>query len=319
MDASCSQSYTVGSSDKPYGQDAHYPDKPTARSFTGPTAHATYTADYTTTDNVTGLIWKSCTEGQSGRDCSGGSAGTYTWYNAVNQCAALNTANGGAGYAGRTNWRLPTASELETLPNYGASNPAIDTAYFPATPAQYTWSSTTYIESPDLAWSVYFDGGYVDGYSGKTVNGYVRCVSSGLSGASSFSNGNGTVTDSATNLVWQQCSAGLSGTNCESGSAETKTWQNAMAYCEELNLAGKEDWRLPSANELKTIADRSTSAAPYIDASHFPSTASGYYWLSTTHLASPDNAWYVAFDSGNVSHYRSKTYSLYVRCVRSAP
>lgn len=41
-------------------QDADFANTPNARSFTGPTASG---SDYTTKDNVTGLVWKSCSEG----------------------------------------------------------------------------------------------------------------------------------------------------------------------------------------------------------------------------------------------------------------
>jgi len=309
-----SASQPCGNTDWPR-QDGDYADTPNARSFTGPTAHATYASDHTTTDNVTGLVWKSCSEGQSGSACGTGSASTMTWNNAVNQCAAMNIVNAGAGYAGRTNWRLPTASELETLPNYGTSSPAIDLAHFPATPTgTLTWTSTTYILSPANAWFVDFGGGFVGDY-GKADLSYVRCVSSGPSSAASFTdNGDGTVTDSTNNLVWQKCSAGLSGASCGTGAAEIKTWVAALAYCRNLTLDSPRDWRLPSVNELKTIVDRSKTAAPYIDTVHFPATFSSVYYTSTTEIPTWGNAWAVTFDHGYVDLYL-KTSNIYVRCV----
>ncbi len=53
-----------------------------ARSYTGPTAHGTYTSDYTTTDNATGLIWKTCSQGLSGAICATGTATTMNWQDA---------------------------------------------------------------------------------------------------------------------------------------------------------------------------------------------------------------------------------------------
>ena len=57
-------------------------------------------------------------------------------------------------------------------------------------------------------------------------------------GATPFTdNGDGTVKDQATNLVWQKCSLGLSGTSCGSGSAITATWVSAVASCNGFALA----------------------------------------------------------------------------------
>ncbi len=159
-----------------FGEDSDYADIPNARSFTGPTSHTTYTSDHTTTDNVTGLIWKTCSEGQSGADCSGGSAAAYTWEQAKNACQNLNSANSGAGYAARTDWRLPAIEELITLLHTGTFNPEIDTAYFPGTVSSYYWSSSTNVFDTDNAWEVSFYNGSVYNYS-KTDNYYVRCVS----------------------------------------------------------------------------------------------------------------------------------------------
>ena len=147
------------------------------RSYTGPTQHSTYTSDYTTKDNNTKLIWKTCSEGQSTSTCTG-TASTMIWENAINACASLNTANGGNGYAGRKGWRLPSSYELESLVDYGRVNPAIDTTYFPNTIGPYYWSSSTYISGTNYAWLVYFHYGYpVNLY--KTSNYFVRCVLTG--------------------------------------------------------------------------------------------------------------------------------------------
>jgi hypothetical protein len=168
---------TCGDLSFPY-QDGDFVNTPNARNFTK-AAHVTYTSDYTTTDSVTGLVWKTCSEGtQSGATCATGSASMYNWYNAVNQCAALNTANTGAGYAGRTNWRLPTSAELESLPDYGTSASAkIDAAGFPATVALSYSSASAYAPTPTSAWSVSFFNGVVGGDVLKTTSYYVRCVS----------------------------------------------------------------------------------------------------------------------------------------------
>lgn len=152
----------------------------TARSYTGPTQHGTYTGDYTTKDNATGLVWKTCSQGLSGATCATGGAVQLDWVNAsdhaTNGCTALNSANAGSGYAGTKTWRLPTRQELEMLPDYSISNPAINTTAFPGTSSNYYWSSTTYAPNTSGAWAVNFNNGGVLNPL-KTLTRYVRCVS----------------------------------------------------------------------------------------------------------------------------------------------
>ncbi|HRP68093.1 MAG TPA: DUF1566 domain-containing protein, partial [Turneriella sp.] len=183
-------------------QDADFVDTPRARSFTGPTQHSIYWADYTTVDNVTGLIWKTCTEGKTGATCTG-TAGNYTISpdTATPACTALNTANSGVGYAGRTDWRLPTVSELQTLALYSGASIAIDATAFPGAVASSYWSSTSDVYTPANSWFV----SYIDGAVSSTAKStayQVRCVSPGpLRAAAYTDNGDGTVSDASTGLV----------------------------------------------------------------------------------------------------------------------
>lgn len=129
-------------------------------------------------------------------------------------------------------------------------------------------------------------------------------------------NGDGTITDTSTGLVWQKCSDGLSGTTCITGTIATATWTNALAYC-NANTAGLPgtNWRLPNVYELYSLIDFGGAAAPYINATYFPATQSSYYWSSTTFPANKTGAMYVNFFSGSAS-FNNKSGSGYVRCVR---
>ena len=137
----------------------------------------------------------------------------------------------------------------------------------------------------------------------------------GVAVAGYVDNGNGTVTDTVTNLMWQQCSDGSSGAGCATGAAAFITWESAISYCEGLSLGGFTDWRLPNIKELRSIVDSAKSTAPAINATYFPATVSSNYWSSTSYAPNTSSAWYVYFNAGSV-YYNSKTYGYYVRCVR---
>jgi hypothetical protein len=116
-------------------------------------------------------------------------------------------------------------------------------------------------------------------------------------------NGDGTITDNKTGLMWMKETAD-----------NTMTWKDAFSYCENLDYAGYSDWRLPNIKELGSIVDYS-AYNPAIDTNFFPDTMSSYYWSSTTGSNDTDNAWLVYFYNGDdCDYYKSNTY--YVRAVR---
>jgi hypothetical protein len=263
-----------------YGQDAQY--------VTNPMSFAVSPDGLTVTDNVTGLMWQRQDDNTP-----------RTWVDAISYCEGLSL-------AGQEDWRLPNEYELQSIVDYGRYDPAIDTTVFPGTNPTYYWSSSTNASSTYLAWGVYFYGGNVN-YFGKTSSTlYVRCVSGEETFPSSFTdNLDGTVTDNATGLMWQQ-----------EDDNQGRNWESALAYCENLVLppGGYTDWRLPDVKELRSIVDN-TRHDPAIDTTVFPGTISGVYWSSSTSPNGTDHAWYVVFDSGYVS-YDTKRFTLYVRCVR---
>jgi hypothetical protein len=118
-----------------------------------------------------------------------------------------------------------------------------------------------------------------------------------------FTRSGETVTDSTTDLVWQ-----------DDATSPQTTWESAIRYCEDLELGGSTDWRLPNINELTSIVDDTTSE-PAIS-SVFVNTTSYYYWSSTTYASYTFFAWRVSFSNG-FQYYNNKTDSYYVRCVRA--
>lgn len=156
-----------------------------------------------------------------------------------------------------------------------------------------------------------FSSGAVGG-ADKDFTQYVRCVREGDLKPPSLSRNAGTeiVTDLATGLQWQD----------DSDVVTTKRiWTDAIDYCEELELGGDYDWRLPNVNEIFSIIDYSRRG-PAIDTSVFvntnPSTTTGE-WTSTTYADQTERAWRLFPGSGLLQGGSGiKTFTFYVRCVR---
>jgi hypothetical protein len=127
-------------------------------------------------------------------------------------------------------------------------------------------------------------------------------------------NGDGTVTDNCSGLQWQKETADVNGDGLIKVD-DFASWCDALAYCENLSLAGHDDWRLPNVRELQSIADYgriSPSIDPVFGAISF------LYWSSTSNATYPYDAWLVHFSNGFVGG-NSKANLNYVRAVRSGP
>lgn len=286
-----------------YGQDAQYADNP-------PKYQAN--RDGTVSDLVTGLMWLQ----------SPGNKKTFQEAKADAKTCKVG---------GYSDWRLPSIKELYSLilfsgldvgPQESAkARPFIDTRYFHfqygdagkgerVIDAQY-WSSTEYqgvtMGRAPTVFGVNFADGRIKGYPrdrGRqgTLNQqftlYVR--GNPRYGVNDFvNNGDGTITDRATGLTWQQADSG-----------KGMNWQDALAYAENLTLAGQQDWRLPNAKELQSIIDYNRSPSKTNSAAISPlfkitsiqnedkQVDYPWFWTSTTHASAAgrnDAAIYFAF------------------------
>lgn len=132
-------------------------------------------SDGTITDRKTGLIWKQCVEGLSGNTCASGSAEIFSWQQALQRA---QTVNSGGGFAGASDWRVPTIKELRSLVEQQCADPAINLTRFPKTGSDIVWSSSAVAGDASLAWYVLFSYGYTDWYY-KGSNYQLRLVRSG--------------------------------------------------------------------------------------------------------------------------------------------
>ena len=291
-----------------YGQDAQF-------THTAP-AYTKSSDGLTVKDGVTGLTWQKTYE-------KGSFGGMYYWAETQTVVDNLNKQN----YGGYNDWRVPTIKELYSLWNASAGWPYIDTNYFII---KYTdeqdlshaifWSSNKYtgvlgnisgdIPGAELAFGVNFGTGHIKAYTISVgPKHFVRCVRGNLAyGVNLFqNNGNGTISDEATGLMWQQTDNG-SGID----------WEHALAYAQTQNNAnylGHNDWRLPNSKELQSLVDYTRSpyatnpanVGPAINAL-FSCTkiinAGGkadypFYWTSTSAIPNANGtyayAWHVAF------------------------
>lgn len=282
-----------------YGQDAQY---------RGPQFKLVNNRNGTVSDHNTGLMWTQ----------DPGEKMTY-----VQALAAAKVCRVG----GYDDWRVPSIKELYSLMDFRGQDPSsgrlnsrpfldgkifkfkfgdpkkgervIDSQF--ATSSVYGGVTMGYNKT---MFGVNFADGRIKGYPllGKTF--FVLFVRGNKEyGKNKFKdNGDGTVTDEATGLMWMQVDSDKLG-------RKPMDWPTALQWSENLIYAGHRDWRMPNAKELQSIVDYSrcpqvngTAAIdPVFHATKITNEGGGpdfhCYWTSTTHASTRggSKAAYVSF------------------------
>jgi hypothetical protein len=237
-----------------FGEDSDYTIHPPAYVNNG---------DGTISDKVTGLMWQQ-TDG-----------GEMTWNNAASYATGLTL-------GGYTDWRLPTSHELYSLTKQNGFTPAIDTNYFIVTTAGYWWTRDGQVGNTSNVWAVSASGAIgpipmnATISAGGTTQVHVWCVRGAAAPSTNSpihhftNNGNGTITDTDTGLMWQQAEI-----------SSVTNWEGALQYALSNSLGGYSNWRVPNIKELQSINDE-TLMGPSVDTTYFPGATASRYWSSTT-------------------------------------
>lgn len=266
-----------------YGQDGNYNGAQPAYKDNG---------DGTVTDLNTGFMWQ---QGDSQNDCK---YGCFNWQEGMDYCTGLDL-------AGYTDWRLPAIRDLMSL-NVFDNILAIDTRFFSSEFCQsFHWSSTG---SRDFGTdrAMVDEGGAMVGAISKTLSGCARCVRGEAVPQGIYTdNKNETVTDTTTGLIWQQTTDEF----------PQPSWEQALSYCESLEIGGYKDWRLPNYRELASLLNYDPDN-PAIDPV-FKSKSlvfSEAYLSSTTDIRFPYLTWMI-IQGGSEPTFKVDP-NVPVRCVR---
>jgi hypothetical protein len=109
-------------------------------------------------------------------------------------------------------------------------------------------------------------------------------------------NGNGTITDNITGLMWQKTDAG------------EMTYENALICCDTLSLCEYSDWRLPTCIELFSI-NNFENINPALNTSYFTKTTAEYWWTGNTRADDVTSIWVVNAGGGIGAHPKTETLS----------
>lgn len=202
---------------------------------------------------------------------------------------------------------------IEAIEIYGEGAVKVDGSEA-ASGAPFTVSGLEYGENKRKIEIVYPDEGGrscdVSIYRALPVNTGKGAASGGSSGRF-LNNGDGTVTDLNTGLVWVRNPSSV---------ADKMSWNQAFDRIGELNAKaafGTTGWRLPNINELNSLVDYDVENAwEWLEEAGFEGIR-GIYWSSTTYAVDTGDAWNAWFVHSHAPNCPGKTANVFIWPVRS--
>uniref|UniRef100_UPI001891A36C Lcl domain-containing protein n=1 Tax=Pseudoalteromonas sp. PPB1 TaxID=2756136 RepID=UPI001891A36C len=217
-----------------------------------------------------------------------------SWHSAVSYCENLN-------HAGIDSWRLPLEEELFFLLDRSDFNSGLLPAEFNSRGSSKYWSAElntlllgddSTIQSAtqiDLSTGLAYSRNNV-----KYAKGNALCVTGEVAHQPSYKQYEYGVYDQSNLLVWQKKARSSDSVVLSSG------WHQAVQYCENLQEAGFDDWRLPNINELYSLAhDQSIYAVQF---SELFNKWSDYSFWSSTKTDHNNNAYLIKKDGHSFIH-----------------
>ena len=240
-------------------------------------------------ESVSNLMWQAETP-TSYEGCAEGNSCSLT--EAENYCKNLSLGN-------YTKWRLPTIAELSTIADFDSAPHIL--SIFQDAAGDY-WTKEGAIFSSD-------NGTFTNPDSTKTAG--IKCVRSNCTSiqcktSSFYQYSNSAIMqfsskNSKTTSFWYF--------DLSTSPAVVKNWENALAYCAEIEHNGLNAMRLPTVNELISIINRYPQ-----DPTNGYSAISGLKtpaWTSTTSSENAAKAYVVDFSTGTVvTDFKSETKSV---------
>ena len=296
-----------------------------------PEPRFTDNGDGTVTDHLTGLMWMS----------DGRHLGKMSWQAAMKAGELLKSpqkpSQGKIDLKSEySDWFLPDIRQLEALFNGEEPylNNWLNSWGFKNIQSDSYWSATV-SPNPYTAWIFRFNSG-VAAQAARIESAFVLLARHASSPVSSpeantksadnsaaqansrfIDNGDGTVTDTSTSLMWLQDATCLGTADWQSSFTKLKSYNSNQA---SYNCGAKHntysDWNIPNRHELRSLIDHTTDL-PALPASHPFSHVQPNYWTSTTAAFNASHAYKIFMGTGELQVSNKETLQ-YIWPVRPA-